>query len=155
LSKANNTITVPDVTATRDIELAARLRLAITRTARRLRQESGTDLGPSQVAALATIERQGPLAPSELAERERIKRPTATRILARLAEAGLVVRIPDPSDGRSAIVSISPDGRALLRRLRQRKTAYLAKRLRELPDRDVQALARAAEVLEGILEERP
>jgi DNA-binding MarR family transcriptional regulator len=155
LSKATRTITVPDVTATRDIELAARLRLAITRTARRLRQESGTDLGPSQLAALATIERQGPLAPSELAERERIKRPTATRILARLAEAGLVVRIPDPSDGRSAIVSISPDGRALLRRLRQRKTAYLAKRLRELPDRDVQALARAAEVLEGILEERP
>ncbi len=155
MSKATKTITVPDVTATRDIELAARLRLAITRTARRLRQESGTDLGPSQVAALATIERQGPLAPSELAERERIKRPTATRILARLAEAGLVVRIPDPSDGRSAIVSISPDGRALLRRLRQRKTAYLAKRLRELPDQDVQALARAAEVLEGILEERP
>jgi DNA-binding MarR family transcriptional regulator len=155
LSKATKTITVPDVTATRDIELAARLRLAITRTARRLRQESGTDLGPSQVAALATIERQGPLAPSELAERERIKRPTATRILARLAEAGLVVRIPDPSDGRSAIVSISPDGRALLRRLRQRKTAYLAKRLRELPDQDMQALARAAEVLEGILEERP
>jgi DNA-binding MarR family transcriptional regulator len=66
-----------------------------------------------------------------------------------------VVRIPDPSDGRSAIVSISPDGRALLRRLRQRKTAYLAKRLRELPDQDMQALARAAEVLEGILEERP
>jgi DNA-binding MarR family transcriptional regulator len=155
LSKATKTITVPDVTAPRDIELAARLRLAITRTARRLRQESGTDLGPSQVAALATIERQGPLAPSQLAERERIKRPTATRILARLAEAGLVVRIPDPSDGRSAIVSISPDGRALLRRLRQRKTAYLAKRLRELPDQDVQALARAAEVLEGILEERP
>jgi DNA-binding MarR family transcriptional regulator len=155
VGKATKTITVPDVTATRDIELAARLRLAITRTARRLRQESGTDLGPSQVAALATIERQGPLAPSELAERERIKRPTATRILARLAEAGLVVRIPDPSDGRSAIVSISPDGRALLRRLRQRKTAYLAKRLRELPDQDVQALARAAEVLEGILEERP
>ena len=145
---------VPEVTATQDIELAARLRLAITRTARRLRQESGTDLGPSQVAALATIERQGPLAPSQLAERERIKRPTATRILARLAEAGLVVRIPDPSDGRSAIVSISSDGRALLRRLRQRKTAYLAKRLRELPDQDVQALALAAEVLEGILEER-
>jgi DNA-binding MarR family transcriptional regulator len=149
------TITRPDPTAARDIELAARLRLAITRTARRLRQESGTDLGPSQVAALATIERQGPVAPSGLAELERIKRPTATRILARLAEAGLVERIPDPTDGRSAIVSVTPDGRALLRRLRQRKTAYLAKRLRELPDRDVQALARAAEVLEGILEERP
>jgi DNA-binding MarR family transcriptional regulator len=136
-----------------DVEVAARLRLAITRTARRLRQEADTDLGPSQVAALATIDRHGPLAPSELAKRERVKRPTATRILARLAEAGLVERIPDPEDGRGAIVSVSPDGRALLRRLRQRKTAYLARRLRELPARDIHTLARAAAVLEGMLED--
>ena len=47
--------------------LAAQLRLVITRTARRLRQEAASDLGPSQAAALATIERHGPLKPSELA----------------------------------------------------------------------------------------
>jgi DNA-binding MarR family transcriptional regulator len=135
-----------------EVELASRLRLAITRTARRLRQEAGTDLGPSQLAALATIERHGPLAPSELADRERIRRPTATRVLARLVEAGLVERIPDPTDGRSAIVSATPEGRALLRRLRQRKTAYLARRMSELPSEDVEALARAAAVLERILE---
>jgi DNA-binding MarR family transcriptional regulator len=135
-----------------DVELAARLRLAITRMARRLRQEAGTDLGPSQVSALATIERHGPLAPSELAERERIKRPSATRILARLAEAGLVERIPDPTDGRSAIVSATSRGRELVRRLRQRKTAYLARRMRGLPREDVLALERAAEVLEAMLE---
>ena len=135
-----------------EAELASRLRLAITRTARRLRQEAGTDLGPSQVAALATIERHGPLAPSELAERERIQRPTATRVLARLVDAGLVERIKDPSDGRSAIVSTTAEGRALLRRLRQRKTAFLARRMRDLPAEDVEALARAAAVLERILE---
>jgi DNA-binding MarR family transcriptional regulator len=137
--------------AATDVELAARLRLAITRTARRLRQEAGTDLSPSQVAALATIERHGPLAPSELAERERIRRPTATRVLSRLVEAGLVERIPDPTDGRSAIVSVSSDGRALLRRLRRRKTAYLATRIHDLPPEDLSALARATDVLESIL----
>lgn len=141
----------PGSVAASDVELAARLRLAITRTARRLRQEAGTDLSPSQVAALATIERHGPLAPSELAERERIRRPTATRVLARLVEAGLVERIPDPADGRSAIVSVSSEGRALLRRLRRRKTAYLATRIRDLPPQDLSALARATEVLESIL----
>ena len=135
-----------------DVEFPARLRLAIARMARRLRQEAGTDLGPSGTAALATIERHGPLAPSELADREQIKRPTATRILARLGELGLVDRIPDPGDRRCAIVSISPEGRALLRSLRQRKTAYLATRLRELSPEDVQALERAADVLEGMLE---
>jgi DNA-binding MarR family transcriptional regulator len=149
---ATDTIhTGPGLAATSDLELAARLRLAITRTARRLRQEAGTDLSPSQLAALATIERHGPLAPSELAERERIRRPTATRVLSRLVEAGLVERIPDPADGRSAIVSVSSEGRALLRRLRRRKTAYLATRIRDLPPQDLSALARATEVLESIL----
>jgi len=137
------------------LELPARLRLAIVRTARRLRQESGTDLGPSQVAALATIERHGPLAPSEVADREQIKRPTAARILARLEEAGLVARVPDPEDGRSAILSITPEGRALIRRLRARKTAYLAKRLGKLDAADRAALERATELLEDMLEGDP
>src|SRR3712207_8170996 len=52
-------------------DLASRLRLDIARMARRLRQEAGASLSPSQTAALATIERHGPLTPSELASRER------------------------------------------------------------------------------------
>jgi DNA-binding MarR family transcriptional regulator len=137
------------------LELPARLRLAIVRTARRLRQESGTDLGPSQVAALSTIERHGPLAPSEVADREQIKRPTAARILARLEQAGLVERVPDPEDGRSAILSPTPEGRALIRRLRARKTAYLAKRLSRLGAEDVAVLERATELFEEMLEGDP
>jgi DNA-binding MarR family transcriptional regulator len=133
-------------------ELAPRLRWAITRMARRLRQEAGTDLGPSQVAALATIERHGPLSPSELAEAERIKRPTATRILRHLEEAGLVERVRDPADGRASILSITAAGRTLLRRLRARKTAYLATRLDKLDPEDRRTLERAADLLEGMLE---
>ena len=133
-------------------ELAPRLRWAVTRMARRLRQEAGTDLGPSQVAALATIERHGPLSPSDLAQLERIKRPTATRILRHLEEAGLVVRIRDPEDGRGAILSITAAGRTHLRRLRARKTAYLATRLDNLGAEDRRTLERAAELLEGMLE---
>ena len=133
-------------------ELAPRLRWAITRMARRLRQEAGTDLGPSQVAALATIERHGPLSPSELAERERIKRPTATRILRHLEAAGLVERVRDPEDGRASILSATPEARELLKRLRERKTAYLATRLSKLDDEDRRTLERAAELMEGMLE---
>jgi DNA-binding MarR family transcriptional regulator len=133
-------------------ELAPRLRMAIARMARRLRQESGTDLGPSQVAALATVERHGPLSPSELADRERIKRPTATRIVGHLEAAGLVQRVKDPEDGRSSILSVTAEGRAVLRRLRERKTAYLAKRLGTMDAEDGRTLERAAELLEGMLE---
>lgn len=137
-------------------ESAARLRMAVVRTARRLRQEAAGAVGeltPTSAAALATVERHGPLTPSELAEIERVKRPTATRTLRVLCEAGLVERTPDPDDGRSALVSITGEGRERLRRLRGRKNAYLARRMRDLPDADVKTLERAAVILEGILAE--
>jgi DNA-binding MarR family transcriptional regulator len=135
-------------------DAAARLRMAVVRTARRLRQEAaggGDELTPTSAAALATVGRHGPLTPSEVAEIERVKRPTATRTLRVLDEAGLVERAPDPEDGRSALVSITSAGRDRLRRLRGRKNAYLARRMRELPDDDVETLERAAAILEGML----
>lgn len=133
-------------------DLAVRLRLVIARTARRLRQEAGSELSPSQAAALATIDRHGPLTPSELADRERIKRPTATRVIAWLEEAGLVDRTRDPQDGRSSLVTLAPAGRVLLDRVRTRKDVYLARRLRELDPEERATLDRAAAILERVLE---
>jgi len=121
--------------------------------ARRLRQEAGALLSPSQAAALTTIERHGPLTPSELAERERVQRPTVTRVLARLEEAGLVVRAADPRDRRCSLVTISDDGRALLESARARKDAFLARRIDALEPADREALDRAAALLERMLEE--
>ena len=69
------------------------------------------------------------------------------------SEAGLIERTPDPADGRSALVSVNAAGRERLRRLRGRKNAYLARRMRDLPADDVATLERAAEILEGMLEE--
>jgi DNA-binding MarR family transcriptional regulator len=133
-------------------DLASRLRLDISRMARRLRQEAGALLSPSQTAALATIERHGPLTPSELATRERVQRPTVTRVLARLEEGGLVDRAGDPDDRRSSLVSISPAGRSLLEEARTRKDAFLATRLESLGAEDRAALDRAAEILEDMLQ---
>lgn len=137
-------------------EVAAHLRLAITRAARRLRQEAaaaepGGALSPTLTAALATINLHGPLTPSELAERERIKRPTATRIVRQLEERGLVERARDPRDRRACLVSTTAAGRALLKRLRSRKNAFLARRMRALDDKEVATLERAAGILERLL----
>jgi DNA-binding MarR family transcriptional regulator len=140
-------------TASADTELAARLRDALARTGRRLRQEAGTGLSPSLLMALASIEREGPLTPSELAVRERIQRPTVTRILARLEEGGLVSRAPDPADRRSSLVSATAAGRALLAESRTRKDAFLSARLDELSPEDRATLARAAVLLERMLAE--
>jgi DNA-binding MarR family transcriptional regulator len=134
-------------------DLATHLRLTIVRTARRLRQEAGSDLSPSLTAALSTVERHGPMTPSELAARERIQRPTATRVLARLEDNGLVERTPDPHDGRSSLVAATPAARALLDELRTRKTAFLAARLERLGPDDRAVLDRAAGILERMLAE--
>jgi DNA-binding MarR family transcriptional regulator len=121
--------------------------------ARRLRQEAGTigETSPTRTAALATIERDGPLTPSALAQIERIQRPTATRVVAQLETAGLVTRTADPSDGRVCRVAISPAGRLLLKRIRSRKNQYLAKRLRALEDAELATLEEAARILERLL----
>jgi DNA-binding MarR family transcriptional regulator len=134
-------------------EVAGHLRLVVARTARRLRQEAGADLSPSQISALAAIDRHGPLTPSELAGHERIQRPTATRVLARLEEIGLIARAPDPADRRSSLISVSADGRALLGRQRSRKDLFLARRLATLGPDEVATLDRAAAILERLLDE--
>ena len=134
-------------------DLAGHLRLTIVRAARRLRQEAGSDLSPSLTAALSTVERHGPMTPSELAARERIQRPTAMRVIARLAEEGLVERTPDPHDGRSSLVAATPAARDLLAELRTRKTAFLAERLERLDPEERAVLDRAADILEGMLAE--
>jgi DNA-binding MarR family transcriptional regulator len=134
-------------------DLAARLRPVLVRLSRRMRQEAGAELSPTQGAALGTIDRHGPLTPSELALRERIQRPTATRVLARLEEAGLIARTADPTDRRSSLVTVTDSGRTLLASVRDRKDAYLAQRLDQLSPEDLAALDRAAGILERMLEE--
>ena len=118
-----------------------------------MRQEASGDLTPTQVAALATIVRYGPLTPSELASREKIQRPTATRVLALLEERGLVARTADPSDRRSSLVAPTDSGLSLLDAVRERKDAFLARRLDTLTPAELATLERAAEILERVLDE--
>ena len=134
-------------------EVAGHLRLVVARTARRLRQEAGADLSPSMSSALAVIDRHGPMTPSELAAHERVQRPTATRVLARLEDLGLTERAPDPLDRRSSLISASPQGRTLLRRQRSHKNQFLARRLAALDADEVATLERAAAILERMLDE--
>ena len=130
--------------------LAARLRLGVTRLARRLRQEAEAGVTPSMLSALSSVERQGSLTMRDLCHAEQVQPPTMTRIVAALVEAGLVVREADPSDGRVAWVNVTPEGRRLLERSRRRKEAYLAKALRSLEPEELRSLEAAAEILERL-----
>ena len=132
-------------------EIASRLRLSATRLARRLRQESGAGLSPSQQSALAVIANHGPLTLGALAEHERVAPPSITKVVSKLESDGLVIRSPDPGDRRVCRVAISPEGAALLEESRRRKTAWLTARISELdPDRQ-RRLAAALDVLDELI----
>ncbi len=134
-------------------ELAARLRLVLNRLARRLRGQAAGDLSPSLISALVSIELLGPITLGELAVRELVRPPSVTRMVAALEERGLVRRETDPADRRIARVSLTGEGRRTLRRTRTRKTAYLAKRLRQLDEAQLAVLVDALPVLERLLED--
>jgi DNA-binding MarR family transcriptional regulator len=139
-------------------DLASRLRLAIARLSRRIRQEAaatGEELSASTQAALASIERLGPITLGELAAVERVQPPSMTRIVARLEEWGYATRVVDPTDRRVARAAITDTGRALLARSRTRKDAYLARRVAELTDAERALLARALPLLERLQEDTP
>lgn len=136
--------------------VASRLRLVVARLARRVRQEgttAGDDLTASRLAALATIERLGPITLGELAAVEQVQPPSMTRIVARLEELGLAERATDTGDRRIRRLRATAAGRKLLARSRTRKDAFLAQRVARLSDADRAALARALPVLEQLLDD--
>jgi DNA-binding MarR family transcriptional regulator len=145
-------MTSPSALTASEAELASRLRLAVTRLARRLRTQLPGELSPSQLATLATVERLGPMTLGELSAAERVKPPTMTKIVACLEEQGLVSRTVDQSDRRVARVAATAAGLAFLDDSRQQKDAYLAQRLTNVSAEDRMVLEQAAEVLERILD---
>ena len=138
-------------TANNAPEIASRLRLSATRLARRLRQESGAGLSPSQLSALAVIANHGPLTLGALAEHERVAPPSITKVVTKLESDGLVTRTSDSADRRICRVAISSSGQTLLEDIRRRKTAWLTARISQLDADRQRRLADALDVLDEIV----
>ncbi|HTU38136.1 MAG TPA: MarR family transcriptional regulator [Acidimicrobiales bacterium] len=134
-------------------DVAGRLRIAVNRLHRRLRQESLGGLSPAQASALGSVNRHGNPTLGELAAIEQVQPPSMTRIVASLAEAGMVTRVADANDRRSARVRVTPAGERALERIRTRKNAFLLRRLDELGPDEQQQAAELVELLEHILTE--
>ena len=134
-----------------DAELAARLRLAVTRLHRCLRQQADAGLTPSQASALAGIEKLGSPTLGALATREAVQPPSMTRIVGALEQLGHVTRVVDPADRRVVRITITPSGVAVLRDIRSLKNAFLADRLIELDAEDRASLVDLTGLLERLV----
>ena len=133
-------------------ELASRLRIGVTRLARRLRREADVNVTPTLLSAIATVEQHGPLTAGDLAAHEQVRKPTATRLIGALLAKDLVERTADLSDGRIVWLKLSPEGRRVLHRARRRKDEFLARRMKRLSPEDQSTLARAIGILERLME---
>jgi DNA-binding MarR family transcriptional regulator len=131
-----------------DEQLASSLRLALLRAARRIRsQRVNTGVTLSQLSALSTVGKCGPLSAGEIAAIERVQPPSMTKILASLEAAGWVSRASHPDDRRQSIISITAGGEQLLDEETRARDEWLTERLVEFSDAERKVLVDAIEVL--------
>jgi DNA-binding MarR family transcriptional regulator len=148
--------TIPPVPDAPDAAIdVARLRVAIARVSRRLRRHQLAGLTPTQLSALATVERAGPLRLGDLAAAEGIAPSTLTRLVTALEENGHVERCPVPGDARASTLTITAHGHAVLERIRQESTTLLADSLRTLTGDQLAALGAALPALEQLADADP
>src|SRR4029077_7148548 len=136
-------------------EAASRLRLAVMRLSRRLRQHAPGGITPSQLCALPTIVAEGRITLSQLAVAERVQPPSITRVVDVLVTDGFATRTQSEEDRRVAWVEPTPSGRAPVGAVRRQRDADLAQRLATLSREDVAVLSRAAELLEALRADLP
>ncbi len=139
-----------DMPTTTDAGLAAELRLSVMRLRRRLANERHPDneLSLNQMAVLGCLFRNGPLTIGELATWERVQPPSMTRTVNCLQESGDVVRRPHETDGRQVVVELTDTGRARVAADRDRRDAWLARRLVDLTPEERATLRAAAPIIE-------
>jgi DNA-binding MarR family transcriptional regulator len=136
------------------VAIADQLRPILLKLSRELRREAReVGVSPEQVAVLVAIKCEPRIGVRDLAARERVSPPAMSNIVDRLERDGLVFRTPSVDDKRRVGLTVSPEGDRVLRRVRSRRTAWLATRLKDLSDDDLQAIEAAIESLWKVLPE--
>jgi DNA-binding MarR family transcriptional regulator len=134
-------------------ELAATLRPSLLRLTRMIRNQR-VDLSVSltQLSALSTLFKKGPMSAGELATHERVQPPSMTKVLATLEDKGLVSRGAHPTDRRQAIIVLTAAGADLLDSERRQRDAWLSQRLAKLSPHERAALHEVIPVLDKLAE---
>jgi DNA-binding MarR family transcriptional regulator len=138
-----------------DVEaVAGELRPVLLRVARELRRETDA-LGVTtrQVTLLWVVRRHPGMSLSELAAEEGITAPALSGHVDRLERAGLIARVRSSDDRRRVGLRITDEGSRLLRRVRARRTTWLAERLRALEPEELEAVTAALPAMWRLLDE--
>ena len=148
------TLMISDVTLTPEA-VAAELRPVLLRLARELRKET-EQLGITarQATLLWLVKRSPGLSLAELAAEEGISPPAMSGHVDRLERAGFLRRERSTDDRRRVGLRLTDDGERLMRRIRARRTSWLADRLRTLEPAELEAVEAAVPALMQLVEAR-
>jgi DNA-binding MarR family transcriptional regulator len=136
------------------VAVADKLRPALLRVGRELRREAReVGVSPEQVSLLVAIKYAPGIGVGELAARERVSAAAMSKHVDRLERAGFAERRPSAGDRRRVGLTLTDEGQRVLRRVRSRRTAWLASRLRGLSPDELAAVEAAVEPLSRLLEE--
>jgi DNA-binding MarR family transcriptional regulator len=144
----------PVVTAIDPVSVANRLRPVLLKLNRHLRREiHSLGVTGGQASLLFTIQARPGIGVRELAALERMSAPGMSKYVGRLEAAGLVARDPSVKDRRRVGLRVTPEAERVLRSVKSRRTAWLAARLRELSEEELEAVDRALEPLAELIDE--
>ncbi|MEU7812203.1 MarR family transcriptional regulator [Pseudonocardia sp. NPDC049154] len=132
-----------------DVDIT-RLRMTLGRLGRVLRQQNDEGLSYALISLLFAIHRMQPVTAGDLAASEGVTPPSVTRSLNRLIEIGYVLRLADPADRRTAVISLTPAGELERLRILRTRENWLSDHLSRLSARDVEALLAAIPALEQL-----
>jgi DNA-binding MarR family transcriptional regulator len=144
-------------TATRTTisELASQLRPALLRLTRIVRnQRVDMSVTLTQLSAMGTLRKHGPMSAGELAACERVQPPSMTKVLANLEERGLVRRDVHPTDRRQVVLAITPAGEQLLDSERRSRDQWLSRRLGTLTPEERALVQRVVPILDKLAEQQ-
>ena len=132
--------------------VADHLRPTLLRLGNELRRERIAGVSPQQVGLLVSIKYAPGVTVGELAAEERVSTAAMSKRVSRLERDGLVARTPSEKDRRCVGLTLTEEGQRTLRRVRSRRTAWLASRLGALTPAELAAVGAAAQPLARLLE---
>jgi DNA-binding MarR family transcriptional regulator len=132
--------------------VADSLRPTLLRLGRELRREKIAGVSSQQVGLLVAIKYAPGVTVGELATEERVSTAAMSKRVSRLERDGLVARTKSEADRRCIGLTLTEEGQRTLRRVRSRRTAWLASRLTALSPAELAAIGAAAEPLARLVE---
>ena len=100
--------------------------------------KAGYRVSPEQWSIVAQLWETDGLSQQSLADRFHRSKVAAFHLITKLEQQGLVTRQPNPADGRSNLVRLTPQGRTMVAKLIPIAQQNLDRALRGIPASDVQ-----------------